>query len=90
MALIIAIGIIFYSVLLPVVWSWVAASSIKDGQRAKVEVRYRSFKGSAGQVIVPGLVLIGATQRASFFYDRANKRTLVIPQTQLISIEVPE
>jgi hypothetical protein len=72
------------------------ASSIKNGRyptfghNPTVEVRYRSFSGSAGQVTVSGLVFIGATQRAAFFYDEDHKRTIVIPQSQLVSIEVPE
>jgi hypothetical protein len=65
------------------------ASSIKKGEKPAVEVRYRAFKGSAGQVTEPGLEFIGATQRAAFFYDPDAKRTLVIPQAQLVSIEVP-
>jgi hypothetical protein len=68
----------------------VRASSIKNGNKPTVEVRYRSFSGSAGQVTVPGLEFIGATQRAAFFYDVDDKRTIVIPQSQLVSIEVPE
>jgi hypothetical protein len=39
-----------------------AASSIRNGEKPTVEVRYRLFSGSAGQVTVPGLQLIGATQ----------------------------
>jgi hypothetical protein len=72
------------------------ASSIKNGEKPAVEVRYRSFSGSAGQVTVPRLEFIGATQRAAFFYDVNDKdnekddHTLVIPQSQIISIEVPE
>jgi len=68
----------------------VTASSFKNGNKSAVEVRYRSFSGSAGQVTVPGLEFIGATQRAAFFYDVDDKRTIVIPQSQLVSIEVPE
>jgi len=67
-----------------------ASSSILDGKKPEVEVQYRSFKGSAGQVTVSGLQLIGATQKAAFFYDADDKRTIVIPQSQLVSIEVPE
>jgi hypothetical protein len=55
-----------------------------------VEVRYRSFSGSSGQVTVSGLEFIGGTQRAAFFYDADAKRTIVIPQTQIVSIEVPD
>jgi hypothetical protein len=65
--------------------------SIKQGEQASLEVRYRSFKGSAGQATEPDVRLIGATQKAFFFYDdENNKRTIVIPQAQLISVEVPE
>jgi cytochrome bd-type quinol oxidase subunit 2 len=67
-----------------------AASSIKAGETPSVDVRYRSFKGSAGQITVPSLRLIGATQKAAFFYDADDKRTIVIPQSQIVSIEVPQ
>jgi hypothetical protein len=66
------------------------AFSIEHGYNRKVEVRYRSFSGSAGQVTMPGLQFIGATQRAVFFYDADHKHTIVIPQSQLVSIEVPQ
>jgi hypothetical protein len=66
------------------------ASSIKNGNKPTVEVRYRSFSGTAGQMTTPGLAFIGATQRAAFFYDEADKRTIVIPQAQIVSIEVPD
>jgi hypothetical protein len=66
------------------------ASDIKNGEKPAVEVRYRSFSGSAGQVTVPGLEFIGGTGRAAFFYDADAKRTIVIPQAQIVSIEVPD
>jgi hypothetical protein len=66
------------------------AREIKDGKPPAVDVRYRSFSGSAGQVEEPNLRLIGATQKAVFFYDVGKKHALVIPQAQLVSIEVPE
>jgi hypothetical protein len=53
-------------------------------------VQYRAFSSSAGQVTEPGLQVIGSTQKAIFFYDVNNKRTIVIPQGQVVSIEVPE
>jgi hypothetical protein len=81
---------IFVSLILPYYSATQTASSIKHGQYPSVEVRYRSFSGSAGQVTVPDLMLIGATQKAVFFYDVDEKRTTVIPQAQLVSIEVPE
>jgi hypothetical protein len=74
---------------LPAYFATRAASSIKQGETPTVDVRYRSFSGSSGQILEPDLRLIGATQRAVFFYDD-NKRTIVIPQTQVVSIEVPE
>ena len=43
------------------------ASYIKSGDSPTVEVQYRSFSGSAGQVTEPNLRLIGATQKAVFF-----------------------
>jgi hypothetical protein len=66
------------------------AASIKAGDLPGVDVRHRSFSGSAEQVTALGLEPIGATQRAAFFYDPDAKRTIVIPQSQLVSIEVPE
>lgn len=59
-----------------------------------VEVRYRSYSDSADQVTKPGLKLIGSTQRVVFFYDvnvkdnEKDNQTLVIPQAQIVSIEV--
>jgi NAD(P)-dependent dehydrogenase (short-subunit alcohol dehydrogenase family) len=44
-----------------------------------VEVRYRSFSGSAGQVTVSGLLFIGATLRASFFYDAGLRVNAIAP-----------
>ncbi len=79
-----------YSVALPLVFATVTASSIKHGERPAVAVHYRSFSSSAGQVKEPGLRLIGATQNAVFFYDVEDERTIVIPQAQVVSIEVPE
>jgi hypothetical protein len=89
-ALILSIGIIVYLVIIPIIFASWAAYDVKDGQKEKVEVRYRSFKGSADQVTVPGLELIGATQKTFFFYDPDEKRTIVIPQAQLVSIEIPD
>lgn len=66
------------------------AGSIELGENQAVEVQYRSFSGSAGQVTVSGLQFIGGTQRAAFFYDPDAERTIVIPQTQIVSIEVPQ
>jgi hypothetical protein len=66
------------------------ASSIKDGEQTAVDVRYRSYSGSGDQAIKPGLQPIGATQKAIFFYDVGEKRTIVIPQAQIVSIEIPE
>jgi hypothetical protein len=69
-----------------------AASSIKRGEYPPVDVSYRAFSGTAGQVTESGLQHIGATQKAVFFYDvdARPKRTLVIPQSQIVSIKVPE
>jgi len=89
-AIVIAVTSVFTSFVLPYYSAGKTASSIKAGETPSVDVRYRSFKGSAGQVIVPGLGLIGATQKATFFYDADEKHTLVIPQSQLVSIEVPD
>jgi hypothetical protein len=64
--------------------------TLEGGETQAVDVRYRSFSGSAGQVTKPGLALIGATQKVVFFYDVDDKRTIVIPRTHIVSIEVPE
>jgi hypothetical protein len=89
-AIIIVLTGLFSSFVLPYYSAGKKASSIKAGENPSVDVRYRSFKGSAGQVTVPGLGLIGATEKAAFFYDVDHKRTIVIPQAQIVSIEVPE
>jgi hypothetical protein len=89
-AIVYAFFVVFSSLVLTYVFAIFLASSIKDGEKPAVEVRYRSFSGSTGQVTEPGLELIGATQKAVFFYDVDDQRTLVIPQSQLVSIEVPE
>jgi hypothetical protein len=89
-AIVIALTSVFTSFVLPPYSAGKTASSIKAGETQSVEVRYRSFKGSAGQVTLPGLRLIGATEKAAFFYDLDHKRTIVIPQAQLVSIEVPD
>jgi hypothetical protein len=89
-AIVIAVTSVFSSCVLPYYSAGKTASSIKAGETSSVDVRYRSFKGSAGQVTVPGLGFIGATEKAAFFYDVDDKRTIVIPQVQIVSIEVPE
>jgi hypothetical protein len=89
-AIVIAVTSVFSSFVLPYYSAGKTASSIKAGENPSVDVRYRSFKGSAGQVTVPSLRLIGATEKAAFFYDVDHKRTIVIPQAQLVAIEVPE
>jgi len=81
---------VFSALVLPYYFAGNAASAIKEGQNRAVDVRYRSFSGSAGQVTAPNLTLIGATQKAAFFYDADDKRTIVIPQSQIVSIEVPQ
>src|SRR5215208_34417 len=48
-------------------------NSIKEGFEQKLEVRYRSYSGSADQVTEPDLELIGATQKVVFFYDVKDK-----------------
>jgi hypothetical protein len=66
------------------------AHSIKQGKQPRVKVRFNSSSGSADQTTEPGLVLIGATQKVVFFYDVNDERTIVIPQSQIVSIKVPE
>src|SRR5215213_5447662 len=65
-AIIVTVTIGFSSLVLPYYSASKAASGIKDGQSPAVDVLYRSFKGSAGQVTAPGLEPIGATQKAAF------------------------
>jgi hypothetical protein len=85
-----AFSLITATVMPPYLSATRTALSIKGGKEPTVDVRYRSFSGSAGQVTKPGLELIGTTQRVAFFYDVDEKRTIVIPQAQIVSIEVPE
>jgi hypothetical protein len=94
-AIFVTVTIVLSSLVLPYYSALKTASDIKDGERQTVDVWYRSFSGSAGQETEPDLNLIGATQKAVFFYDVNDKdnekdnRTLVIPQAQIVSIEVP-
>jgi hypothetical protein len=67
----------------------VTAIAVKNGDYHTVDVRYRSFSSSAGQATEPNLTVIGATQKAVYFYDVDEKRTIVVPQAQIVSIEVP-
>src|SRR5215217_430730 len=53
--IIISFIILFSSLLLPYYSAGRTASSIKEGKTPEVDVRYRSFSGSAGQVTEPGL-----------------------------------
>jgi hypothetical protein len=85
-----SIAFVLISIIVPFASARTMTSSIKEGRKPVVDVRYRSFSGSAGQVTEPGLQLIGATQKAAFFYDPDEKRTIVIPQAQVVSIEVPD
>jgi hypothetical protein len=87
-AVIIVSLFVLASLALPAYFATRAASSIEQGETPTIDVRYRSFSGSAGQIIETDLRLIGATQRAVFFYDH-NERTIIIPQAQVVSIEVP-
>jgi hypothetical protein len=66
------------------------ADSIKLGYGPNVTVQYRSSSVSGDPVTEPKLILIGATQKAVFFHDEKDNRTLVIPQAQIVSIEVPD
>jgi hypothetical protein len=75
------------------------AEDIKQGEPGSgppVAVRYSYSSGSTDQVTKTGLVQIGATQRVGFFHDvndeskEKDNRTLVIPQSQIVSIEVPD
>jgi hypothetical protein len=80
---------IFAFFVLPFISAILTANSIKAGG-TPVDLRYRSFSGSAGQVTEPDLRLIGATQRDVFFYDDDHNRTIVVPQAEIVSIEVPD
>lgn len=63
--------------------------SIKEGYETKAVVQYRSSSGSADQVVKTKLVIIGTTQKVIFLYDEDDKQTLVIPQSQIVSIAQP-
>jgi len=73
-----------------------AAQSIKADNSPELEVQYHSYSGSTEQVIERDLRLIGATQKVVFFYDlkdnpkEEDSHTLVVPQTQIVSMEVPD
>jgi hypothetical protein len=90
LAILLAISVVSSALFLTYSVAGRDASSIKDGETTAVDVRYRSFLSSTGQVKEAGLALIGATQKAVFFYDVDAKHTIVIPQAQIVSIEVPE
>lgn len=66
------------------------AHAIKQDEQTQVVVQYRQFSNTTEQVCEPGLELIGATQKVVFFYDSEDQRTLVIPQAQIVSVEVPD
>jgi hypothetical protein len=66
------------------------AEGIKQGETPTVDVRYRSFSGSAGQITETDLRLIGTTQKVVCFYDVNGKRAIVIPQSQIVSVDIPE
>jgi hypothetical protein len=94
-SIIITSAFIFAFFVLPYVFAGIKARYIKSEETkvsrpAQIDVRYRSFSGSAGQVTEPDLRFIGATQRAGFLYDNDHNRTIVIPQSQIVSIEVPD
>jgi hypothetical protein len=84
------------SIGLPILSAGRVAQDIKDGGQTSVQVRYSSSSDPADQVTKPGLELIGATQKVVFFYevndkhDEKDNHTLVIPQSRIISIEVPD
>jgi hypothetical protein len=73
----------------------IKAEAIKQGKQTQATVRYRTFSSpSTGQVTKSGVALIGATQKVVFFYDvdenYARRTTIVIPQAQIVWIEVPD
>jgi hypothetical protein len=94
--LLIIIGAGIGSIGLPILSAGRVAQAIKDGGQTSVEVRYSSSTDAADQVTKPGLELIGATQKVVFFYeandkhDEKDNHTLVIPQSRIVSIEVPD
>jgi hypothetical protein len=81
---------IFSSLMLPYFSAARTASSIKKAKSPMVDVRYRASSGATDQVTKSSLEHIGATQTTAFFYDEDDKRTIVIPQAQIVSIEIPE
>ena len=64
--------------------------AIRQGEQPQIAVQHRNFSRSAEQVTEPGLHLIGATQNTVFFYDVNEKRTIMNPRSQIVSIEVPQ
>jgi hypothetical protein len=70
------------------------AEAIKQGGQSnmtihpKMTVQYRQFENSTGQVTIKGLTFVGATQRVAFFYNLGDEETLVIPQSQIVSMRV--
>jgi hypothetical protein len=89
-AIIFTLSSVWISFIPPIYSATRTASAIKQEQTPAVDVRYRSFSGSEGQVTEPDLMFVGATQKVAFFYDVNAKRTIVIPQAQIVSIEVPD
>jgi hypothetical protein len=89
-AVIVALGFIYSTMVVPYRSANQMASAIKRGEYPTVDVRYRLFSGSAGQVTEPNLELIGATEKAAFFYDDDDGRTIVIPHAQIVSVDVPD
>ena len=83
-------ALLFFTAALPARLANSQADAIRQGEQPQMTVQHRNFSRTAEQVTEPGLHLIGATQNTVFFYDVNEKRTIVIPQAQIVSIEVPE
>ncbi len=66
------------------------ARSVKQNLEDPVNVTYRlTAAGSAEPTTETDVELIGATQKAAFFYDPDDGHTLAIPHAQIVSIEFP-
>ncbi len=66
------------------------ARSAKQSLEDPINVTYRlTASGSAEPTTETDVELIGATQKAAFFYDPDDGHTLAIPHAQIVSIEFP-
>lgn len=92
LAMVLAMAFIslFYAFIPPYIFAEGEARSIKNNSEDPVTVTYRLTTSTSVQPTTEsGVELIGATEKAAFFYDPDPKRTLAVPHAQIISIEFP-